>query len=389
MSERTYINLGVSSEKEGTKEAIKQEYKDEIFKGAFCKIVEDYMGDNDYCSIMHADGVGSKSILTYLYYKETGNIELFKGLAQDAMVMNLDDLFCVGAINNFFISNTIARNLHRISSEILQQVIVGHKEFINEMSKYDIHMKSCGGEIEDNGDLVSVLTENLTFFTRLKKKDVINCENIKEGNIIVGLSSTGKACYETKEYSGIASNGLTAARHALLSKCYADNFPETYSKTIKYDDIYMGKYRLTDKLPYSDLSVGEALTSPCRVYAPILKEIIEKYSSDINGIINCTGKGQTKCKGFGQNLHYIKDNLFETPPLFRAIKESNNLLEKELFQIFNMGHMIELYCNPNIANNIIEISKKYNVDAKVVGKVEKSYDANKVTIKYEDKEFIY
>jgi len=340
---------------------------------------------------MHADGAGTKSTLAYIHYKETGNSKIFQGIAQDSIVMNIDDLLCIGAVDNFLVSNTIGRNAHRVDGTVVRELIEGYMNFANSISKYGINMIMAGGETADVGDLVATLIVDSTVFTRLLKSKVIDCSNIQPGDVIIGLSSCGKAIYESSENSGIGSNGFTAARHLLLSKYYTDKYPETYSSTIEAGNVYSGKFRLEDILPGSKQTIGEALLSPTRTYAPIIKDILYSCFEYVHGIIHCTGGGQVKCKSFGKNLHFVKDNLFPTPPIFRAIMESRNIKSAEMYQIFNMGHRIEIYCDPKIANNVIDISRKFNVDAKIVGRVEEgdSCESNKVTILQNDTVYTY
>ena len=388
MSDGIYLKLGASATKDEVKNAIEKQSKG-LFPGAFCKIIDDPAGDPDYCALMHADGAGTKSTLAYIMYKETGNKQAFKGIAQDSTVMNIDDLLCVGATDKFLMSNTIGRNAHRVSGELIKEIIVGYDSFIEEMKKYGVEIIMTGGETADVGDLVNTAIVDSTIYVRMPKSKVIDLDNVKPGNVIVGFASFGKANYEEKENSGVSSNGLTAARHLLLSKYYADKYPETYSSSINKEDVYTGKYKFEDKLPDSNLTVGEAILSPTRTYAPIIKNVLDKYSEDITGIVHCTGGGQVKCKNFGQNLHYIKDNLFETPAIFKAIKENSNIADPEMYQVFNMGHRLEIYCEASVAENIIEISKGFGVDAKIVGRVEENEGGNKVTIIDKGNTYIY
>jgi phosphoribosylformylglycinamidine cyclo-ligase len=390
MSAESYLSRGVSPTKEDVHKAIANQPRG-VFPGAFCMLVEDLYGDSNYCVSMHADGAGTKSCLAYIYYKETGDVSVFGGIAQDSIVMNIDDLLCVGAAERFIASNTIGRNAHRIDGGVLKQIIEGYQVFGNLLKKYDINLQMAGGETADVGDLVSTIIVDSTIFVRLPRAKVVHCANISPGDVIVGLTSFGQAVYENSYNSGIGSNGLTAARHLVLSNYYAKKYPETYSNTIAADKSYCGRYKIDDALPGSNLTIGQALLSPTRTYAPIIKDILTKYFDCVHGIIHCTGGGQVKCRSFGHKLHYIKDNLFETPPIFKLIENDSSITPKELYQIFNMGHRMEIYCKADMAEKLIEISKQYNVDAKVIGRVEKSSkgDANTVTIKHNGKVFQY
>ncbi|MBQ9940669.1 MAG: phosphoribosylformylglycinamidine cyclo-ligase [Clostridia bacterium] len=384
-----YITLGASATKSEVHKAIKNQDKG-VFPGAFCKLCEDAAGDKNYCSVMHADGAGTKSSLAYIYYRETGDMSVFGGIAQDSTVMNLDDLLCVGITDGFIMSNTIGRNAHRISGEIISTVIEGYSSFVEKMRSFGVNITMSGGETADVGDLVSTLIVDSTFFARIPKAKVIDCANIKPGNVILALASYGKATYENEYNSGISSNGLTGARHLVLSGVYRDKYPESFSSTIEQGKAYSGKYLLTDKLEGTDITVGKALLSPTRTYAPILKELLDNPQSNISGLIHCTGGAQAKCKNFGNGLRYVKDNLFDTPPLFRLIAENSNIGEKEMYNVFNMGHRMEIYCDEKTAKLASEIASKYNVDSRVIGYVEKSADQNNsVIIKKDGKEFIY
>ncbi|MCL1972431.1 MAG: AIR synthase-related protein [Endomicrobia bacterium] len=386
----SYLSRGVSPTKEDVKEAIKTQNRG-LYPGAFCKIVPDIAGDENYCSVIHADGAGTKSILAYLYYKETGDAEIFKGIAQDSLVMNIDDMLCVGAVNNFIVSNTIGRNAHRIDKNILKAVIEGYDEVIQRLKKYNINIYMAGGETADIGDLTPTVIVDSTVFARIERSKVLTCDNIKEDDVIIALGSYGKSVYENSYNSGIGSNGFTLARHVLLSSYYKDNYPETYSTTIDKEKIYSGKYRLTDKISASNQTVGEALLSPTRTYLPVINEILDKKFNEVHAIIHCTGGGIMKSKNFGKGLVYIKDNLFDVPEIFKEIQSAGNIPDKEMFSVFNMGHRMELYCNENNADEIINVIKKYNIDAKVIGKVEKNDNPtqNKVVIKHNGNSYIY
>lgn len=382
MSAEAYLSRGVSPTKDDVHEAIKKQNKG-LFPGAFCKIIEDIAGDEKWCSILHADTAGTKPILAYLYYKETGDASLFKGLAQDSLVMNIDDMLCAGAVDNFVVSNTISRNAHRTDKEVLKKIIEGYDEFIAEMKKYGINITMAGGETADVGDLVTVVDVASTVVTRLPREKVINCDNIEPGDAIVGFASFGQSVYEKSFNSGIGSNGLTAARHSLLCAEYK-KYKETYSDTIEDKYVYCGTYKLTDKLPQTDQTVGQAVLSPTRTFLPAAKEIIEKEGRNIHAMIHCTGGGAGKSKKFGKNLTYIKDNLFEPPEIFEAIRVSGKIPQKEMFQIFNMGNRLEIYCKRETAESVINTAKKFNIEAKIIGRVEKNDKggSNKVLVKY-------
>ena len=390
MSAESYLSRGVSPTKDEVKAAVKNQSKG-VAPGAFAKVIEDIAGDPDYCTAIHADGAGTKSSVAYLMYKETGSYDWFYGLAQDSLVMNTDDLACVGITSGLSLSNTIGRNAHLIDGKAIAKVIEGYDAMIAKLSDLGVDITMCGGETADVGDLVRTLIVDSTLVARAKRSDIINAANIKAGDIIVGLASFGKATYEDKENSGISSNGLTAARHMLLSHYYAENYHESFSDTIPEDKAYCGKFRLTDNLPGSDMTVGEAILSPTRTFLPVIAKVLENYRSNIDGIIHCTGGGQGKCKDFGKGIRYVKDNLFEMPPIFKAIYDSGDVPMKEMFQIFNCGHRIEFYCDSEeAANGIIDIAKSFNIEAKIVGHTESTgSDANEVIIKYEGEEYRY
>ncbi len=388
MSE-AYLSRGVSAEKTDVHNAVKKLDKG-VFKGAFCTMMPDPTGDSEYCAAMHADGAGTKSSLAYIKFNETGDYTAFTDIAQDSMVMNLDDLLCVGATGGFIMSNTIGRNAHRVDGNAIKAVIGGYTDFVEKMRKYGVDITMCGGETADVGDLVSTLIVDSTFFVRMKRSDVIDCDNIKAGDVIVGFASFGQAVYEDKYNAGMGSNGLTAARHLLLAHEYASKYPETYSNTIPEAQVYCGKYKFTDKLPGTDVCVGDAILSPTRTYAPIVKDILDSDRNAVHGMVHCTGGGQVKCKNFGKGLHYIKDNLFDTPPLFKAIAENSDVGKAEMYRIFNMGHRLEIYTTPDKADAMIKAAEKYGVEAKIVGRVENSdSDMNKVTIRHNGEEFNY
>lgn len=390
MSAQSYLSRGVSPTKDDVKKAVANQSKG-VAPGAFCKLIEDVAGDDNYATAIHADGAGTKSSVAYLMYKETGNYDWFKGLAQDSLVMNTDDLACVGCTENLVLSNTIGRNAHLVDGKAIAKVIEGYDEVINKLANLGINIKMCGGETADVGDLVRTLIVDSTIVARIKREDIINAANIKPGHVIVALASSGQATYEDSYNSGISSNGLTAARHMLLSKYYLENYKESFSETVPEDKVYCGKYRLTDILPGTDVTVGAAILSPTRTFLPIIVPVIEKYKDQISGIIHCTGGGQAKCRDFGKNIRIVKDNLFELPPIFKAIYESGEIPMKEMYQVFNCGHRIEFYCDESVANGIIDIAKSYNVDAKIVGHVEALPEgsANEVLIKTNGEEYLY
>jgi phosphoribosylformylglycinamidine cyclo-ligase len=390
MPAESYLSRGVSPTKDDVKTAVSGQSKG-VFPGAFCKIIEDPLGDPEYCAAMHADGAGTKSTLAYISYRETGDPSCFKGIAQDSIVMNLDDLICIGAANRFLVSNTIGRNAHRIDQAVLKNVIDGYQEFIEQMKPYGVTINLTGGETADVGDLVATIIIDSTAFVRLQRSKVINCDRIQAGDLIVGLASFGQASYENSYNSGIGSNGLTAARHLLLDHAYAVRYPETYSPTIDPSKVYCGHYRFTDLLPGSRQTAGAAILSPTRTYLPIVRELLARHFTAIHGMVHCTGGGQIKCKSFGHGLHYLKDNLFATPPLFQAIQAQGEIKPAEMFQVFNMGHRLELYCDQATAEQVIAIAQKYNVAAQIIGKVLANEDShqNKVTIVHEGEEYSY
>lgn len=383
-----YLSRGVSSTKEEIHRAIEKLDRGEV-AGAFCKLIADPCGDKNYCAAMHADGAGTKAALAYIKYNESGDFGAYYNIAQDSMVMNLDDLICVGATDGFIMSNTIDRNAHRVDGNAIKAVIEGYSGFLATMKRFGVNIMMSGGETADVGDLASTLIVNSTLFVRIRRSDVINCDNIRPGDVIVGFSSYGQSAYEDRYNAGMGSNGLTAARHLLLSKYYAEKYPETYSDTIDSSKVYCGKYRIEDNLPGSGVSVGDAMLSPTRTYAPVIKDILSTNRSDVHGIIHCTGGGQVKCKNFGHNLHYIKDNLFPIPPLFRAIAENGDVGMREMYQIFNMGHRMELFCLPEKAEIMLAAAHRYGVDARIVGSVKANENGNNVTVSAEGNKFIY
>lgn len=388
MQNSRYNLRGVSATKEEVHKAIKNIDKG-LFPKAFCKIIPDSLsGSDEHCIVMHADGAGTKSSLAYAYWKETGDISVWKGIAQDAVVMNTDDLLCVGAIDNILLSSTIGRNKNLIPGEVISAIINGTEEVLQMLRNNGIGIYSTGGETADVGDLVKTIIVDSTVVCRMKRSDVIDNKNIQAGDVIVGLASFGQAVYEHEYNGGMGSNGLTSARHDVFAKYLADRYPQTYDNALPKDLIYSGNLKLTDEVDGVPLNAGKLVLSPTRTYAPIVKEILNTYRSQIHGMIHCSGGGQTKVLHFTDNLHIIKDNLFDLPPLFKLIQEQSNTPWKEMYQVFNMGHRMELYVPSTIAQNIIAISKKFNVDAKVIGRIENSNE-KKLTIRSEFGEFVY
>ena len=404
-----YLSRGVSPTKDDVHAALRPDPND-VEPGAFCKLIADFSGDPAYRAAMHADGAGTKSALAYLYYKETGDLSVFRGIAQDAIVMNIDDLACIGATDKFIFSNTIGRNAHRVDGAVIKEIIDGYHEFAELMRPYGIEIELCGGETADVGDLVATLIVDSTVYVRLLRDKIVNCRNIKPGDVIIGLASDGQSTYEKAYNSGMGSNGLTAARHIMLKHEYAQKYPETYSPTIDAAQVYCGPYAVTDILPGTgispetgtlpetgilpgapEISVGKALLSPTRTYLPLLKELLsdEQVFQHIHGIIHNTGGGQIKCKKFGYGLHYIKDNLFPTPPLFQAIQAAAKLPASEMLQIFNVGYRMEFYCDPAVVPAILAAAERFHIGAQIVGSVEANDSAdskngeNKVTVRYQ------
>ena len=386
---KRYAQRGVSASKEDVHNAIKNVDKG-LFPQAFCKIVPDYLtGDKEYCLVMHADGAGTKSSLAYMYWKETGDLSVWKGIAQDALIMNIDDLLCVGATDNIMLSSTIGRNKNKIPGEVISALINGSEELLKDLKGFGVTIHSTGGETADVGDLVRTIIVDSTVTARIKRSDVIDNANIKAGDVIVGLASFGQATYETEYNGGMGSNGLTSARHDVFEKYLANKYPESFDQEVPEELVYSGSKKLTDSVKDSELDAGKLVLSPTRTYAPIIKKILSEYTNkEVHGMVHCSGGAQTKILHFIKNLHIIKDSLFEVPPLFKLIQEESKTDWKEMYQVFNMGHRMELYVPENIAKDIIEISKSFNVDAKIIGKVESS-ETKKLTIKSEFGEFIY
>ncbi|WP_258540810.1 AIR synthase related protein [Parvicella tangerina] len=386
--EKRYQQRGVSAGKEDVHAAIKNVDKG-LFPKAFCKIVPDYLsGDEDYCLVMHADGAGTKSSLAYMYWKETGDLSVWKGIAQDALIMNVDDLLCVGATDNIMLSSTIGRNKNLISGEVISAIINGTEELINELNDYGVTIKSTGGETADVGDLVRTIIVDSTVVARMKRSEVIDNGNIKAGNVIVGLSSFGKATYEKEYNGGMGSNGLTSARHDVFTKLLASKYPESYDAAVPEDLVYSGTKKLTDSIENSPLDAGKLVLSPTRTYAPIIKEVLSSYKDKIDGMVHCSGGAQTKVLHFIDDLHIIKDNMFSLPPLFKLIQQESGTSWEEMYRVFNMGHRMELYVDESVAEAIVKVSEKYDVKAKIIGRVEAS-EEKKLTIRSEFGEFVY
>jgi phosphoribosylformylglycinamidine cyclo-ligase len=380
---------GVSASKEDVHNAIKNIDKG-LFPKAFCKIVPDYLtNDEEYCLIMHADGAGTKSSLAYMYWKETGDISVWKGIAQDALIMNIDDLLCVGATDNILLSSTIGRNKNLIPAEVISAIINGTEELIAELKTFGVTIHSTGGETADVGDLVRTIIVDSTVTARMKRSKVIDNANIKAGDVIVGLASFGQANYEKSYNGGMGSNGLTSARHDVFASYLAEKFPESYDSSVPKELVYSGNVKLTDAVANSPIDAGKLVLSPTRTYAPIIKTILDKYTSnEIHGMVHCSGGAQTKVLHFVDNVHVIKDNLFPVPPLFQLIQEQSKTDWKEMYQVFNCGHRMELYVPQEIANDIIAISQSFGVEAQIVGSVETS-ENKKLTIKSEYGTFEY
>jgi len=383
-----YNQRGVSASKEDVHQAIKNLDKG-LFPQAFCKIVPDLLAnDPTYCTVMHADGAGTKSSLAYIYWRETGDLSVWKGIAQDAIIMNIDDLLCVGATGPILLSSTIGRNKNLIPGEVISTIISGTEEVLEMLRKYGMDIISTGGETADLGDLVRTIIVDSTVTARMKRSDVIDNKNIKAGDVIVGLSSFGKATYEDAYNGGMGSNGLTSARHDVFHKDYVAKYPESFDPTVPQDLVYSGNYKVTDTLPGVDVNIGKLVLSPTRTYTPVIIEVLKELRGDIHGLVHCSGGAQTKVLHFIENLHIIKDNLFEAPPLFKLIQEQSGTAWKEMYKVFNMGHRMEIYLPEKFADRIIGIATSYGVDAKIIGRVEAA-PTKQVTIKSEFGEFVY
>jgi phosphoribosylformylglycinamidine cyclo-ligase len=387
-SNSRYDKRGVSASKDDVHNAIKNVDKG-IFPKAFCKIVPDYLGgDPDYCNIMHADGAGTKSSLAYMYWKETGDLSVWKGIAQDALIMNIDDLLCVGAVENILVSSTIGRNKNLIPGEVISAIINGSEKLMQEMRDMGISVYSTGGETADVGDLVRTIIVDSTVTARMHRSKVISNDNIKAGDVIVGLSSSGKTTYEKEYNGGMGSNGLTSARHDVFGPYLANKYPESYDAAIDDDLVYSGSYRLTDKISGLGLDAGKLVLSPTRTYAPVVKSLLDELGSEINGMVHCSGGAQTKVMHFVNNLKVIKDNLFPVPPLFEIIQKESGTDWKEMYKVFNMGHRMEIYLPEAHAQKVMDIAKSFSLESRIVGHCEAS-DANSLTIRSEFGEFTY
>jgi phosphoribosylformylglycinamidine cyclo-ligase len=383
-----YNQRGVSASKEDVHQAISKLDKG-LFPKAFCKIVNDHLGnDPQYCTVMHADGAGTKSSLAYIYWKETGDLSVWKGIAQDAIIMNIDDLLCVGATQNILLSSTIGRNKNLVPGEVISAIINGTEEILEMLRSHGLNIASTGGETADLGDLVRTIVVDSTVVCRMRRSEVIDNSKIKAGDVVVGLASFGKATYEDEYNGGMGSNGLTSARHDVFVNEYALKYPESFDKEVPAKLVYSGNYRLTDLADGVNVNVGKLVLAPTRTYAPVIVEVLKNLRGHIHGMVHCSGGAQTKVLHFIEHLHVIKDNLFDVPPLFRIIHEQSGTDWKEMYKVFNMGHRMELYTDEKIASEIISISKKFGVDARIIGRVESS-PQKKVTVKSEFGEFVY
>ncbi len=383
-----YNLRGVSASKEDVHQAIKDIDKG-LFPKAFCKVVPDLLtGDKDYCNIMHADGAGTKSALAYMYWRETGDLSVWKGIAQDALIMNVDDLLCVGATDTILVSSTIGRNKNHIPGEVISAIINGTEELLAELRDMGVEIYSTGGETADVGDLVRTIIVDSTVIARMKRSDVISNDNIKPGDVIVGMSSYGQSSYEKEYNGGMGSNGLTSARHDVFSKYLAEKYPESFDPNVPEELVYSGNYKLTDKIEKLGIDAGKMVLSPTRTYAPVINTILKEHRSKIHGMVHCSGGAQTKVMHFVENLHIIKDNMFDVPPLFETIQQESQTSWHEMYKVFNMGHRMEIYVDEEMAQSIIDIASSYNIEAKVIGRCEAA-TSNKLTIKSEFGEFIY
>lgn len=387
-NKQRYMMRGVSAMKEDVHNAIKNIDKG-IFPQAFCKIIPDILGgDPEYCNIMHADGAGTKSSLAYMYWKETGDLSVWKGIAQDALIMNTDDLLCVGAVDNILVSNTIGRNKMLIPGEVISAIINGTDELMAQMREMGIGIYGTGGETADVGDLVRTIIVDSTVTCRMKRSEVVNNANIRPGDVIVGLSSCGQATYETEYNGGMGSNGLTSARHDVFSKYLAEKYPESYDKAVPEELVYSGSYKLTDSVEGSPINAGKLVLSPTRTYAPVVKQLLDRLRPEIHGMVHCTGGAQTKVLHFvSDNCRVVKDNMFPVPPLFKTIAKESGTDWAEMYKVFNMGHRLEVYIEPKHAQEVIDISKSFNIDAQIVGHIEEG--PRSLTIKSEFGEFNY
>lgn len=390
MQAEAYLSRGVSPTKDDVKKAVSSQSPG-IFPGSFCKVIADLAGDPNWCAAVHADGAGTKSSAAYLMYRESGNPAWFSGIAQDSLVMNTDDLLCIGAVDGFKISNTIGRNAHRVDAGCLSAIISGYDRIIEHLRALGIDLEMTGGETADVGDLVRTVICDSTVVVRLPRSQVIEAGRIRPGQVIIGLASFGQTCYESAENSGIGSNGLTAARHLLLHRDYLDRYPESCADTLPENKAYCGAFHLEDPLPGSALTVGEAILSPTRTYLPVIRRILPLVKDRISALIHCTGGGQVKCRDFGRGIRYVKDNLFTAPPVFQAISDSGNVGADEMYQIFNMGHRLEIYCDESAAKDIFSVCRDYNLLARQIGFTESSADQvrNEVVIQDQGRTFSY
>lgn len=383
-----YMARGVSASKEDVHAAIRTIDKG-LFPKAFCKVIPDVLGnDSEWCNIMHADGAGTKSSLAYLYWRETGDLSVWKGIAQDALIMNIDDLLCVGAVDNILVSSTIGRNKNLIPGEVIAALINGTEELCSELRNQGIGVYLTGGETADVGDLVRTIIVDSTVTCRMKRSDVISAGNIKAGDVIIGLASFGQATYEKEYNGGMGSNGLTSARHDVFAKYLAERYPESYDPSVPENLVFSGDCHLTDPVKDTSLDAGKLVLSPTRTYAPVIRKMLEKYRHDIHGLIHCSGGAQTKVLHFVDNVHVIKDNLFPVPPLFRLIQEQSGTSWKEMYQVFNMGHRMEIYVDPQLAEPLMAIAASFNIDSRIVGRVE-DWSGRKLTIHTEAGIFEY
>jgi phosphoribosylformylglycinamidine cyclo-ligase len=387
-AENRYNNRGVSASKEDVHAAIKNIDKG-LFPKAFCKIVPDYLtGSEEHCLVMHADGAGTKSSLAYMYWKETGDLSVWKGIAQDALVMNIDDLLCVGAVDNIMLSSTIGRNKNLIPGEVISAIISGTEELCQELGKHGVHIRTTGGETADVGDLVRTIIVDSTVVCRMRRDEVIDNSNIAEGQVIVGLSSFGQTTYESSYNGGMGSNGLTSARHDVFYNELRERYPESFDSSIPKELVYAGTYALTDYVEDAELDAGKLVLSPTRTYAPIVKAVLAKLGHAVKGMVHCSGGGQTKVLHFTEKVHIVKDNLFPIPPLFKMIQEESKTPWQEMYKVFNMGHRMEFYTDESSAQEIMAIAKSFNCDARIVGRVEAS-EGNTLTIQTENGSYNY
>ncbi len=387
-----YAARGVSAGKEEVHAAV-DKLDQGVFKGAFCKITKDFLtGDKNKCNVIHSDGSGTKSIIAYLHFRETGDASVFRGISQDSIVMNIDDLLCIGAAERILISNTVNRNAKNFTGAALAQLILGAEDFLAKLRKLGVGIYSGGGETADVGDLTGAVVVDSCAVAVMERKNVISGAGIRAGLSIVGLSSAGRAVYEDFENSGIGSNGLTSARHDMLSSYYRKKYPETFDSNTDKKFVYCGPYKLDDKLEGSKMTVGQALLSPTRTYAPVIMKIIKKYPDLIRGLVHCSGGGQTKCLRFGKGVRFVKDNLLPVPPIFKAIQKASNTTDREMFEVYNMGHRMEVYCKPADAAKVVAVAKGFGIDAAVIGRTEKSKRAdgkNHLTIVHDSKTIEY